>query len=130
MRKRKTSAITNVAKETVQKTAAKASKDFNQFMNEPVVKEAAENVKEVAQKAENAVTEVSKAVSTKIGTIHLEIFETTASMDDVKKAVKKDAADKGLTGTIEIYLNAEERAAYYTVDGVGSAEYKIDLKSL
>ena len=130
MRKRRTSAITNVAKETVQKTSAKASKDFNQFMNEPVVKEAAETVKELAQKAETAVTEVSKAVSTKIGTVHLEIFETTVSMDDVKKAVKKDVADKGLAGTIEIYLNAEERAAYYTVDGVGSAEYKIDLKAL
>lgn len=130
MRKRRTDAITNAAKETVQKTTAKVSEDIKDFMNEPVVQEATETVKEVAKKAEAVVTEVSKAASTKIGVIHLEIFETNVSMDEVKKAVKKDVAAKGLAGTIEIYLNAEERAAYYTVDGVGSAEYKIDLKSL
>lgn len=130
MRKRRTSAITNTAKETVQKTTAKVSGDIKDFMNEPAVQEATETVREVAKKAEAVVTEVSKAASTKIGAVHLEIFETNVSMDDVKKAVKKDVADKGLYGNIEIYLNAEERAAYYTVDGVGSAEYKIDLKSL
>jgi hypothetical protein len=130
MRKRRTSAITNTAKETVQKTTAKVSGDIKDFMNEPAVQEATETVREVAKKAEAVVTEVSKAASTKIGAVHLEIFETNVSMDDVKKAVKKDVADKGLSGNIEIYLNAEERAAYYTVDGVGSAEYKIDLKSL
>lgn len=130
MRKRRTSAITNAAKETVQKTTAKVSGDIKDFMNEPAVQEATETVREVAKKAEAVVTEVSKAASTKIGAVHLEIFETNVSMDDVKKAVKKDVADKGLSGNIEIYLNAEERAAYYTVDGVGSAEYKIDLKSL
>lgn len=130
MRKRRTSAITNTAKETVQKTTAKVSGDIKDFMNEPAVQEATETVREVAKKAEAVVTEVSKAASTKIGAVHLEIFETNVSMDDVKKAVKKDIADKGLSGNIEIYLNAEERAAYYTVDGVGSAEYKIDLKSL
>lgn len=130
MRKRRTSVITNAAKETVQKTTAKVSGDIKDFMNEPAVQEATETVREVAKKAEAVVTEVSKAASTKIGAVHLEIFETNVSMDDVKKAVKKDVADKGLSGNIEIYLNAEERAAYYTVDGVGSAEYKIDLKSL
>ena len=130
MRKRRTSVITNAAKETVQKTTAKVSGDIKDFMNEPAVQEATETVREVAKKAEAVVTEVSKAASTKIGAVHLEIFETNVSMDDVKKAVKKDVADKGLSGNIEIYLNAEERAAYYTVDGVGSAEYKIDLNSL
>lgn len=126
MRKRRT----NAAKESVKKTTTKVSENIKDFMNEPVVQEATETVKEVAKKAESVVTEVSKAASTKIGAIHLEIFETNVSMDDVKKAVKKDVAAKGLAGNIEIYLNAEERAAYYTVDGVGSAEYKIDLKSL
>ena len=130
MRKRRTNAITNAARESVKKTTTKVSEDIKDFMNEPVVQEATETVREVAKKAEAVVTEVSKAASTKIGAIHLEIFETNVSMDDVKKAVKKDVAAKGLTGSIEIYLNAEERAAYYTVDGVGSAEYKIDLKSL
>ena len=48
----------------------------------------------------------------------------------MKKAVRKSVKEKGLSGNIEIYLNAEERAAYYTVNGNGSPEYRIDLKTL
>lgn len=130
MRKRRTTVNSSTVKETIQKAAEKGTSDLKEFMNQPVVKEAAEKVTEVVDKAETVVKEVAKTASTRIGAIHLEIFETNVSMDDVKKAVKKDAADKGLAGSIEIYLNAEERAAYYTVDGKGSAEYRIDLKTL
>lgn len=130
MRKRRTTVNSSTVKETIQKAAEKGTSDLKEFMNQPVVKEAAGKVTEVVDKAETVVKEVAKTASTRIGTIHLEIFETNVSMDDVKKAVKKEAADRGLTGSIEIYLNAEERAAYYTVDGKGSAEYRIDLKTL
>ena len=59
-----------------------------------------------------------------------EIFETNVSLKDVEKAVKKDVAEKGLTGDICIYINAERRAAYYTVNQEGSDEYKVDLGNL
>ena len=59
-----------------------------------------------------------------------EIFETNVSLKDVEKAVKKAVADKGLTGDISIYINAERRAAYYTVNQEGSDEYKVDLGNL
>ena len=36
----------------------------------------------------------------------------------------------GLKGEIKIYLNAEQRAAYYTVDGQGSDDFKVDLTTL
>ena len=59
-----------------------------------------------------------------------EIFETNVSLKDVEKAVKKAVADKGLTGDVSIYINAERRAAYYTVNQEGSDEYKVDLGNL
>ena len=62
--------------------------------------------------------------------VSLEIFETNVSLKDVEKAVKKDVAEKGLTGDICIYINAERRAAYYTVNQEGSDEYKVDLGNL
>ena len=51
-------------------------------------------------------------------------------MKAIEEAVKKDAADKKLKGEIKIYVNAERRAAYYTVDGEGSEVNKIDLTTL
>ena len=51
-------------------------------------------------------------------------------VSDIEKEVKKDALEKGLKGDIKIYLNINEKAAYYTVDGEGASEYKIDLTAL
>ena len=44
--------------------------------------------------------------------------------------VKKEVKANGLKGEIKIYLNAEQRAAYYTVDGQGSDDFKVDLTTL
>ena len=67
----------------------------------------------------------------KISGITLEIFETSITVADLEAAVKKDAEAKGLKGKeLHIYVNAEERAAYYTADGEGSDDYKIDLTTL
>lgn len=48
-------------------------------------------------------------------------------IDDIKKAVKKDAAEKKLVGTIRIYLNVAQMAAYYTVNGQGNDDYKVEF---
>lgn len=118
MRKRRTKAITAAAKES-QKIEEKPEEniDLSDFMNKPTI-----------TVPENATEE--KSGSTKISSVQIEIFETTVSLDAVKKAVRKSVKEKGLSGNIEIYLNAEERAAYYTVNGNGSPEYRIDLKTL
>lgn len=155
MRKKRTSEVKTNAKNTVKEV----SKDLKDKMNAPVVEKAKETVKEAAQKTETtvkaatktakattkavkettkeatkAVKETTKAVKetarTRVGAVNLEIFETNVTVDAVKKAVKNDAAEKGLVGSIAIYLNAEERAAYYTVDGVGSEDYRVDLTTL
>lgn len=119
MRKRRTKAITAAVKES-QKVEGKPVEevDLSDFMNKP------------ATLSEDTFEEKAKNSSTKISSVQIEIFETTVSLDAVKKAVRKSVKEKGLSGNIEIYLNAEERAVYYTVNGNGSPEYRIDLKEL
>ena len=81
--------------------------------------------KEVVEEVKNTVK------NHKISGITLEIFETSITVADLEAAVKKDAEAKGLKGKeLHIYVNAEERAAYYTADGEGSDDYKIDLTTL
>lgn len=120
MRKRRTKAITAAVKES-QKVEEKPVEevDLSDFMNKPA-----------GTLSEDISEEKAKNSSTKISSVQIEIFETTVSLDAVKKAVRKSVKEKGLSGNIEIYLNAEERAAYYTVNGNGSPEYRIDLKTL
>ena len=100
------------------------------IMNTPIVEKAKETVKDVAEKAEDTVKTVTKAAKdagNRIETVTLEVSGLDIDMDDIKKAVKKDAVEKGLNGTIRIYLNVAQMAAYYTVDEKGSDEYKVDF---
>ena len=49
----------------------------------------------------------------------------------IEEAIKKDIKDKGIEGKeISVYVNVEQKAAYYTVDGQGSDDYRIDLNTL
>lgn len=54
----------------------------------------------------------------------------THFMDEYLKSTNKAVKANGLKGEIKIYLNAEQRAAYYTVDGQGSDDFKVDLTTL
>ena len=46
-------------------------------------------------------------------------------------AVKAQEKAQGLEASeLKIYVNANEQAAYYTVDGQGGESYKVDLKAL
>ena len=90
----------------------------------------AETAAKVKTATKTATKTVRKAAGVRVKEVSLEIFETNVSMKDVEKAVKKAVADKGLTGDVSIYINAERRAAYYTVNQEGSDEYKVDLGNL
>ena len=79
---------------------------------------------------QKATEKAALAICSRVTEVTLEIFETNVTMKAIEEAVKKDAADKKLKGEIKIYVNAEHRAAYYTVDGEGSEVNKIDLKAL
>ncbi len=115
----------------IARTAAQEVRDnAKEIMNTPIVEKAKETVKDVAEKAEDTVKTVTKAAKdagNRIASVTLEVSGLDISMDDIKKAVKKDAAEKGLNGTIRIYLSVAQMAAYYTVDEKGSDEYKVDF---
>ena len=126
--------ITETVKETVKSAAKKVEASATAETVKEVIDKAPEAVKDVAEAAEKTVKTAKKTVRRAAGTrvkdVTIEIFETSVSLSTVEKAVKKAVADKGLTGEVNIYLNAERRAAYYTVNGEGSEEYKVDLKEL
>ena len=123
MRKKRTRGTsTTTAQAKVTATAQK------EVMNAPVEeKKAAAPAKEPEAETKEIVKEPAK---TRIGNVKLEIFETNVTLKDVEISVKKDAADRKLAGKFDIYLNAEKRAAYYTVDGIGSEEYKVELSDI
>lgn len=55
----------------------------------------------------------------------------SVSVTDIQNAVKKAVKERGLEASdLKIYINAAEQAAYYTVDGEGGEEAKVDLRSL
>lgn len=89
-----------------------------------------EDTKEAAKTAGTEAKAAVKAARTKVSDVVLEVEEVNVSVSDIEKEVKKDALAKGLKGDIKIYLNINEKAAYYTVDGEGASEYKIDLTML
>ena len=94
-----------------------------EIMNSPIVEEGKEILKETKEKA-------SQAIRAKISEVNLEIFETNVSLDAIENAVKKAVSDNKLKGDIKIYINAEQRTAFYTINGEGAEDYKIDLRTL
>lgn len=63
--------------------------------------------------------------------VNVEMSGLSVSVADIQTAVKKAVKERGLEAAeLKIYVNAAEQAAYYTVDGEGGEESKIDLKTL
>ena len=112
------------------------------------VKEAAAEVKTTAVKAQEKVVEevkketaaVNAAAKTAAKTatrkscktsICVEMDGLSVAVADVQSAVKAAVKAQGLEASeLKIYINANEQAAYYTVDGQGGESYKVDLKTL
>ena len=103
--------------------------DYVKNLNDPIkilmcYRENSDNsiiVKEVAKNID-----IKKFAET---TIELPGFAVT--MSSIEEAIKKDIKDKGIEGKeISVYVNVEQKAAYYTVDGQGSDDYRIDLNTL
>lgn len=61
----------------------------------------------------------------------VEMNGVSADIADIQTAVKKAVKELGLEAKeLKIYINAQEQAAYFTVDGAGNDEYKVDLTTL
>ena len=119
MRKRTTSR----AKETIKEATTKATEAVKETVEKTTVK-----ASEVIEEAKDAAADIAikKFAET---TIELPGFAVT--MSSIEEAIKKDIKDKGIEGKeISVYVNVEQKAAYYTVDGQGSDDYRIDLNTL
>jgi len=63
--------------------------------------------------------------------ICLELPNLSVTVTDIQNAVKKAVKEEGIEASdIKIYIKAEEHAVYYTVNGEGGNNRKIDLDSL
>ena len=127
MRKRTTSR----AKETIKEATTKATEAVKETVEKTTVKASAV-IEEAKETVKKAVKEVAKNIDIKKfaeTTIELPGFAVT--MSSIEEAIKKDIKDKGIEGKeISVYVNVEQKAAYYTVDGQGSDDYRIDLNIL
>lgn len=108
------------------------------------VKDAAAEAKATAVKAQEKVVaevkEVAKTAKTATKTTTRKTCKTSVCVEmnglsvavaDIQSAVKAAVKAQGLEASeLKIYVNANEQAAYYTVDGQGGESYKVDLKAL
>ena len=85
------------------------------------VKEAAEEVKAVAKKAP-----VKKPAARKAAEPSAAVHFQYNGRDIAAKEVKKNHPDEEIK-EFELYIVAEENAAYYVVNGIPSDDYKIVL---
>ena len=122
--------------ETVVKTAAPAQ-EVKPTTEKTLHTEAAEGKAEAAKEPKKATKKetVKKTVKKETTETMAEATKTPrkmtkVSMKDLEAVIKKEVKANGLKGEIKIYLNAEQRAAYYTVDGQGSDDFKVDLTTL
>ena len=81
------------------------------------------------QKAKTAAkTTTRKTCKT---SVCVEMNGLSVAVADIQSAVKAAVKAQGLEASeLKIYVNANEQAAYYTVDGQGGESYKVDLKAL
>lgn len=103
---------------------------------EEAVKEVKAEVKSAAEKTGAAVKETAKKETVKKAVeaeIKDEVFVQFAggeiNVEAVVAAAKADYKAKGhrTPKTVSVYIKPEEGVAYYTVKGVGSEDYKVEL---
>lgn len=114
---------------TKKKTADTAAVTATASAKEKTVKAAKTAAKSVTKAAEDKKTAAKKAPCKT--SVCVEMSGLSVSVTDIQNAVKKAVKEKGLEASdLRIYINAAEQAAYYTVDGEGGEESKVDLRNL
>ncbi len=116
---KKPAAKTETAKAAEKKEAAKkpeAKKTETKAETKVTAKKPAEKKPAAAAKAE-----VSTYITLQINGRDYEPSKLQADAIAAAKAIKADVQ------SVDVYVNVAESAAYYTIDGVGSSDYRIDL---
>ena len=115
---KKPAAKTETAKAAEKKEAAKkpeAKKAETKAETKVTAKKPAE------KKPATAKAEVSTYITLQINDRDYEPSKLQADAIAAAKAIKADVQ------SVDVYVNVAESAAYYTIDGVGSSDYRIDL---
>lgn len=116
---KKPAAKTETAKAAEKKEAAKkpeAKKTETKAETKVTAKKPAEK-----KPADAAKAEVSTYITLQINGRD---YEPSKLQDDAIAAAKAIKTD---VQSVDVYVNVAESAAYYTIDGVGSSDYRIDL---
>ncbi len=103
-----------VEKKAETKPAAKKAPEKKAVEKKPVEK------KPVEKKAEPKA-EVSTFVTLQINN---QDYDPAKLQEEAIAAARKIKAD---VASVDVYINVAESAAYYTIDGEGSSDYRIDL---
>lgn len=84
--------------------------------------------KKTTKKAEPKKVAKKAAAKKTVVTMTVEMGGKSLEVSEIQAAVEAAVAEKGLTAAeLKIYVNTAEQAAYYTVNGEGSAEYRVEL---
>lgn len=119
-------------KPAVKKAAAKpaekpAEKPVEQKAAEEKPAEVKPSVKKPAEKKPAAKTTAVKTAAVKTDLV-LQIDGLDFDLAKVQAKAEKAALKiSGNAKKIKVYINVAEKAAYYTIDGKGNADYRIDL---
>ena len=77
--------------------------------------------KKSAEKTAPAKAEVKTAVTLQIDGRDFDPAKIVADAQKAAEKIKKDVKD------VHIYINVNDQAAYFTVDGEGKPEYRVNL---
>lgn len=116
------------AKETAVVTKAEIEPEASAVTPDATEKETAKKAPaKSAAKKETVKAETKETVAVK-SEVTLQIngvdYDPAKIQEDAIKAAKAIKAD---VKDVNIYINAEEAVAYFTVDGIGDSEYKVAL---
>ena len=107
------------AKKAAEKKAVEKKPVEKKAETKPAAKKAAE--KKAVEKKAAPKAEVSTFVTLQINN---QDYDPAKLQEEAIAAARKIKAD---VASVDVYINVAESAAYYTIDGEGSSDYRIDL---
>ena len=94
-------------------------------------KEKATKAKATAAEAKPAEKKAPAKKTACKTSVCVEMSGLSVSIADIQTAVKKAVKEKGLEASeLNISINAAEQAAYYTINGEGGEDFKVELNNL
>ena len=103
------------------KAAEKKAAPAKEAVKEEAPKKETEEKKPAEKKTAPAKAEVKTAVTLQIDGRDFDPAKIIADAQKAAEKIKKDVKD------VHVYINVNDQAAYFTVDGEGKPEYRVNL---